>query len=182
MIPTINEIFFYLTTLFAMSPNFVSEKTNITIDLASKTGQIEYVDLKTQNTNADMAEAGLKEINSTTKFDEYFSQLKITSKKIYKKKNKLNATLNFSYKNQNELFELLYFSLDNQGRFLYPILLNEKMISSNGELTKEGQFRYIQWDKEINKIELTLKLVKAGDKDFDNLISISRYWEIDNPQ
>lgn len=103
MIPVINDIFFYFATLFAINVIFVSEQSIVTIDLTNKTGQFEYINLKTPLNSIEFAVSGLKKINNATEFDDYFSQLTLTSTKIYKSRNGLNATLKFSFKNKNDL-------------------------------------------------------------------------------
>jgi len=177
MIPAINEILFYLTTLFALNTVFVSEQTKVTIDIENKTVQIEYIDLMTPRMAVDHAETGLKEIEKATDFSKHFPHLKLTSKKIYKQNKKLNATLNFSYDSQEELFKLIHFDTDSGGNPLYQILMIEKMTSTNGQFIKGDEFDIVQWDKNEKIIELALQHGDFGDKDFDDRVILLPYWK-----
>ena len=76
MIPAISDIFFYFATLFAINVIFVSEQSIITIDLTNKTGQFEYINLRTPLKSIDFAVSGLKNIDDANEFDDYFSQRK----------------------------------------------------------------------------------------------------------
>jgi len=155
----------------------VSEQSIITIDLSNKTGQFEYINLKTPLNSIDFAVSGLKNIDDANKFDDYFSQLTLTSTKIYKSRNGLNATLKFSFKNKNNLLDLLYFYTSPNGNLEYRILECEKIISSNGKLSKQDEFYHVQWDNETRRIELKLKHRKLKDQDFDQMVSLLNYWK-----
>ncbi|MCP4460155.1 MAG: hypothetical protein GY816_19345 [Cytophagales bacterium] len=177
MIPSINDIFFYFATLFGVNASFVAEQAIVTIDLVNKTGQIEYVNLETPSEALGLAQAGLDEISDAIEFDNYFSQLKLTSKRIYKKGSKLNATLNFSYFNQNELLVTLYFYPNPNGSIEYVILEREKVISSNGKRQEEDELEFLQWSGEESRIELILKCKTSKENEFKDLVSLRDFWE-----
>ncbi len=177
MIPSINDIFFYFATLFGINASFVAEQTVVTIDLINKTGQIEYVNLRTPSEDSDFAQASLEEIANATEFDEYFSQLKLTSKSIYKKSNRLNSTIKFSFGDQIEIFDHLYFFPNPDGDIAYRIFEEEKVVSTNGKPWKEDEIDFLVWNKEESQITLVLKRKVSKENASKKMIGLLDYWK-----
>lgn len=178
MTPTINDILFYITILFVSNILIISEQTSITIDFENKAGQIEYMNLKTASKNTHLVKSELLKISKATEIDEYFDQLKFTSMKIFKKNKKLNATLSFTFINKKELLEVLYFYPNPNGNIQYRILESEKLLYSNGQNMNEGDIKFVQWAKSQNEIELTLRHKKLAGDEFEQFISLEKYWEL----
>lgn len=183
MIPALNGILFFITILFGLNTVFIAEQTHLTLDFESKTGTIEYFDLKTPSEAAEYAEEGLNKIDNSTKFNKKFTQLKLDSKKIEKVDGKLNVRLNFSFDNQNELMYLLRFNKTQyeqstaSDKFYYHLLPSEELISTNGSDEKTEETVELIWDKEskLIKLELTQKDDSTGL--MRDTKSISKYWK-----
>ncbi len=177
MIPPITQILFYFTFLFSVPFTFVSEKSNLTIDITNKTGQIEFINLETPGEVISQAETGLKQMDMIREFDEYYDHLKLTSKRIFADKKVLNAAMTFSFENQDESLETLSIYLHPNGNFAHPILEYEKVISSNGKIMKEEDMNYVMWDKETKRIELQVKHTKLTENHLLDMVSLRKYWE-----
>lgn len=168
MIPTFNYVLFYFTALFSLNTGFVSKDADIEIDLNKKTVQIEFYDLKTSEKDSELVKADLIKIEKLTEFDDFYPEFALISKNIYKKGKKLNAKLKFSYNNPKDL-DHLYFHTDSISNLLYPILSDEKVISSNGKLFKSKEVDWIQWNKNKKVIKLSAKRLKIS-KDETSLL------------
>lgn len=184
MIITLNEILFLFSTLFGLDTVFIAEETKLILDLESKTGTIEYINLQTPTQFAKYAETGLNKIEESAKFKEHFNKLELDSKTIEKKEGKLNAQLNFSFKDQKKILELLHFSLLHHGEdspsdafYYYPFLF-EKLISCNGNEKKTNDNIVIEWEKDTKIINLNLKLNEQAKKEMGDLKSVVEYYRI----
>lgn len=181
MSSTIHQIIFHFTFLFSVGTTFISNQSSINIDFSNNKGEITFINLETPLEVVDRAKSGLKELDKEIKFSTRFPhQLKLIDKKIYKKKHKLNATLAFSFPNTKSLEFLSFHRLPNKN-FVYCILEDERILSCNGKIkiiTKKGvKYRCIQWDKDIDKIELKIKHKKLKEYYLRNLVGLQKYWE-----
>ena len=173
----VSQILFYFSYLFSTPFTFVSEESNIAIDLTNKMGRIEYVNLETPSEAINQAVTGLREMDSITQFDEYYDHLKLISKDIYVSKKKLNATMEFSFENLNESLETLSFYLLPNGNWAHPILAYERVISSNGKIIKEEDINYVLWNRETKIIEMKVKHVKLEENHLLDMVSLHKYWK-----
>lgn len=189
MVPVLNQVLFFFSTLFGIQTVFVAEQTNLTIDFESKIAIIEYLDLKTstQATEhveyAEYAEEELRKIDKFVNFNENFSQVKLVSKSFEKKEGELNACITLSFENHDELFKFLRFNLTHYGKqtssdaFYYHLLHCENLRYSNGIETKQEDITVLKWGKEIKEIRIELTQ-KENVKDFmGNMKSIAEYWK-----
>lgn len=177
MVAPYTQLFFHFAFLFSTYFTFVSEQSIVSINLGKKEIKIEYLDLKTPKEVADQAGTGLMTIYEASAFDERYASLKLISKEIFKQRKKLNAALIFSYRNQDDAFELLSIFRNPDGNLTHPILENEKIISSNGELIKEENFSYLEWGKDTPIIELKVKHGKLEEKHLLDMIGLEKYWK-----
>ena len=177
MIPSVSQVLFFFSYLFSIPFTFVAEKSVLTIDLENKKAKIEYFNLATPNEVINEAQDGLIAIDSETQFDESYAHLKLTSKKIFLKKKKLNAIIEFSLENSNESLETLTIFQHPSGSLAHPILKYEKVISSNGKLMKEEDMSLIMWDKETKKIELEMSYTDLEESFLKDMVSVAKYWK-----
>jgi len=177
MVSPYTQVFFHFAFLFSTYFTFVSEESIIAIDLAKKEIRIEYIDLKTPKEVVDQAETGLKLLNEASEFDESYAFLKLTSKEIYKKENKLNAIILFSYENQNEALQFLSFFRNPDGDLVHPILEKEKLISHNGRLTRENGQDFILWREETQLIKLKIKHGKLKENHLSDMVGLQEHWK-----
>lgn len=183
MIPALNEILFMLSALFGLSTVFVAEETKLVLDLESKMGRIEHVDLKTPIQALQYAEDGLNKIDKATRFPDQLTQLKLDAINIEKKDDKLNAQLIFSFLDKGEILELLRFNLTPYGKstasdsLYYHLLPSENLIHTNGIIKKTESGIVIRWRKNIESLELEL-MQKENVEDFlEEMKSITEYWK-----
>lgn len=183
MIPPLNQILFFLSTLFGLQAVFVAEQTNLTIDFESKTAIIEYLDIKTPTQAIEYAEEGLKTIDNAVSLNENYLQLKLDSKTFEKKEGKLNAHLTFSFENQDVLFKLLRFNLTQYGEqtssdaFYYHLLPSENLTSSNGSEIKQENITILKWSKEIKEIRIELNQRENAKEFMGEMKSLAEYWK-----
>jgi|GEM_PF-6336110 len=177
MIPSVSQVLFFFSYLFSVPFTFVAEKSVLTIDLENKKAKIEYFNLATPNEVIDEAKEGLIAMDSETQFDESYAHLQLTSKKIFLKKKKLNAKIEFSFENPNESLETLSIYQHPSGNLAHPILQFEKVISSNGKIMKEEDMSFIMWDKETKIIELEMRYTDLEESFLQDMTSVAKYWE-----
>ena len=156
---------------------FVSQETHLTLDLQDKSVKIQYYDLRTSKEHEHLAQAGLENLVQSEKFDDYYENLQLSSKKIFTQGDQLNAEVTFTFGHQQELLDLLYFTNHPQtGNIVYPILELEKFVDSNGKLLQEERVFYVYWEEGQHKMQLRLKYQDSPKHKIDRSVNLADYW------
>ncbi len=177
-----NQIFFLLSTLFGLNTFFIAEQVNLSLNFDTRTGTIEYVDLKTSKQEEAQAKQNLQDIKKAEAFSMRFSQLKLLEKEFLKSGEQLNAKLTFSFGDKANVLKLFQFNKLQPGKMPatnqinYQLMAAEKLISSNGKSQKDMTTTVV-WDKDINSITLSLTLKGGSSALTGGTVSVAQYWE-----
>ncbi len=170
MLPALNQVLFFITTLFAANAFFYSEQSVLIIDFEKNIVQIDYMDIRTTKRAENYAAEGLKSIEQADDFkQEHPEYIKLLSKKFYKKGANLNMTVKFSFENKEGLLRDLGFRFNDKENIEYHLLAFEKLISTNGESKNDA--KNIEWNKNTKKIKLKLQNTDADG------VGVLKYWK-----
>ena len=188
MIPSLNPILFFLSTLFGLQTPFVAEQMEVTIDFKENIAIIKYMDLsvpyeeENKDKIADYAKLKLKEIENSTEFDSKMKGLELMSSEFEKIDGKLNVKITFSFSNSDFLLRTLFFNYAPGkesvpiDKIYYCLLHAEELVSSNGTAKSMKAETFIEWDKDTKIIDLQLKQKKMEEPYWGGSKSLAEYW------
>jgi hypothetical protein len=160
------------------------EKVSLFVDMENKTGEIKYLNIGSGSSAKEEIDSDfitlIEQDYLGNGIQEGFESIKITSKELYERNGHLNGKVTFSFAEVKGMLEDFEMKIDPGGNYIYELSENFEYLSGNGEYLEKEFIRQLKWNKDVKKIEYTLRFTDWDDQRVTSLLSRWQDWEEKN--
>lgn len=156
-LPAIRKLLFYLSLFYGLQADFVSESSDVQINLDQQTFTILLNDLQIPENQEEFAVEDFAKMDTAENRLARTPEFDLDTFHLFEAAGQLNAQLKFTFSSHESLFKVLNIQEDRQGYMAFSPMQREKIRDTNGELESDNGGAAVRWapGTEVLKLSLT---------------------------